>query len=86
MKLLLESSYRNWLDSRNALTIDDNFDERFAGLTHTESVRYASLLEMQYISFEHWTLSAITDFIEMYERHEQSVAYRATLHSLMDGR
>jgi hypothetical protein len=77
MKLiLLESSYRSWLNSRNALVLDANLDERFVGLTHAESVVYAGMSNPPYISFDHWNVPAITQFLDLYERHEQAIAFR----------
>jgi hypothetical protein len=87
MKLLpLEPTYRMWLNSRVALSLDGELNERFAGLTYSESVLYAEMSNPPFTSFEQWDAETLTHFLHLHERHELSLAFRVALQNHMGSR
>jgi hypothetical protein len=84
MKLIpLEWFYRSWLVSRHALTLDQDHNERFVGLTHCESLLYAKMSNPPFISFDRWEVDELKRFLELHERHEVTLMFRAAARNFM---
>jgi hypothetical protein len=77
MKLLkLDSIYRSWLNSRSALALDSELNEKFIGLTHIESISYAEMTSEPLRAFDLWDVDELARFLELHERHELLLAFR----------
>lgn len=81
--LLLDPTYRTWLNSRLALSLDGDLNEKLIGLTYEESVFFVELSNPPFTSFEGWESDILTRFMEMHERHERVLAFRAAARSFM---
>jgi hypothetical protein len=69
--LTLEATYRCWLNSRTALSFDRDLNEKFLGLTHSESVFFAKISKIVFVPLGSLTLDELEHFINLYERHER---------------
>jgi hypothetical protein len=74
--LLLETTYRRWLSSKDALALDSNLNEKFIGLTHDESVFFAKMSSVPLAPFELWDLDELERFLGLYKRHELTRAFQ----------
>jgi hypothetical protein len=79
--LLLDSSYRSWRNSKSALVLDGNLDEKLIGLTHDESVFFAEVSNSPLAPFELWDEEVLKWFLRLHERHELTLAFRRAAHS-----
>jgi hypothetical protein len=82
MKLLpLESTYRGWLNSRAALAFDSDLNEKFIGLTHSESLFFAEMSRGPLLPLESRDVEDLERFIWLYNRHEFTLALHHNTHS-----
>jgi hypothetical protein len=79
--LLLDSSYRRWLNLKSALALNGNLDEKFIGLTHDESIFFAEVSNSPLAPFELWDEEVLKRFLRLHERHELTLAFRRAAHS-----
>lgn len=73
--LILDSTYRQWLNSRAALSFDQDLNEKFLGLTHSESIFFAKISKIAPIPLESLTVDELEHFINLYERHERMLTF-----------
>lgn len=77
MKLLsLDTTYRRWLYSRNALTFDYDLNEVFVGLTLDDSIDYAENSESPLTASRLVDVDELIRFLALHERHELALAFR----------
>jgi hypothetical protein len=84
--LMLDPLYRSWLNSKCALTLDEDHNERFVGLTHSESVFYAKMSNLPCPSLDLWEVDVLTLFLDLHERHQLTLAFQIAARSFMANR
>jgi hypothetical protein len=78
----LDSTYREWLNFNSALVFDGDLNERFIGLTHTESIFFAEMSTAALQPVDIRTVAELKRFIELHELHEHSLAFQRKTRSL----
>jgi hypothetical protein len=76
----LDSTYRHWLNSKDALGLDSKLNEKFVGLTHEESVFFAEISSDPLAPFDLWDPDELARFLRLYERHEITLAFQRAAH------
>jgi hypothetical protein len=79
--LLLDATHRRWLNSKSALALDGNLNEKFIGLTHNESVFFAEVSSAPLAPLGLWDVEALKRFLRLHERHELTLAYQRVAHN-----
>jgi hypothetical protein len=74
--LQLEESHRAWLNSKGALEVDGNLDEKFVGLTHVESVVYAARTTPPIRPLDLWSADELIEILDLHARHELILAVK----------
>jgi hypothetical protein len=83
MKILqLEDSHRAWLNSKGALEIDANLDEKFVGLTHAESVIYATRTTPPIQPLDLWSADELIETLDLHARHELTLAVKVIRYNI----
>jgi hypothetical protein len=81
--LMLDPLYRSWLNSKCALTLDEDHNERFVGLTHSESIFYAKMSNLPCPMLDLWDVDVLTLFLDLHEKHQLTLAFQIAARSFM---
>jgi hypothetical protein len=81
--LMLDLLYRSWLNSKFALMLDEDHNEKFVGLTHSESIFYAKMSNLPCPSFDQWDVDVLTLFLDLHEKHQLTLAFQIAARSFM---
>lgn len=79
--LELEPSYRQYLNVKHALRLDDDGDECLVGLTASESVEYLAILNAASVEAKIHSGVDPERFLDLYDRH---IAALPVERSIMD--